>query len=84
VLLSTGPTGLSERRLLARPGRFTDVTWSPDGTWILFGWRDAGQWLFIRPADRKVVAVAGISRQFAPGTRPAVGFPRVAGWCCTG
>jgi dipeptidyl aminopeptidase/acylaminoacyl peptidase len=82
ALLNTGPTGHPERRLLARPGRFTDVTWSPDGTWILFGWRDADQWLFIRPADRKVVAVAGISRQFAPGARATVGFPGVAGWCC--
>jgi WD40 repeat protein len=83
TVLRTGPTGLSERQLFAGPGRFTDIAWSPDGSWVLLGWRDADQWLFVRPADRKVAAVAEISRQFAPGARGAVGFPRVAGWCCT-
>jgi Tol biopolymer transport system component len=72
----------SERRLFAGPGRFDDLAWSPDGEWLLMGWRDADQWLFIRPADRKVVAVSGISRQFAPGASGPVGFPQVDGWCC--
>jgi PQQ-like domain/WD40-like Beta Propeller Repeat len=82
VLLSLKAAGLSQRELFAGPGRFTNVTWSPDGAWALLDWRDADQWLFIRPADRKVVAVSGISRQFAPGASARVGFPRVAGWCC--
>jgi hypothetical protein len=82
VLLNIPPMALPERRLIAGPGRFTDVTWSPDDAWVLLGWRDADQWLFIRRADRKVVAVSGISRQFAPGAAGTVGFPRVTGWCC--
>jgi hypothetical protein len=77
---SHGP--LAQRRLFAGPGRFTDLIWSPDGAWLLLGWRRADQWLFIRPANRKVVAVSGISQQFAPGASGPIGFPRVAGWCC--
>jgi hypothetical protein len=84
ALLPARSTALHERRLFAGPGRFTDLSWSPDGSWILLGWREADQWLFIRPADRKVLAVSRISRQFAPGTAGPVEFPRVAGWCCTG
>ncbi len=84
MVVSLGSQGVAFRRVFAGPGRFGDVTWSPDGSWVVLGWRDADQWLFIRPADRKVVAVAGISRQFAPGASGPVGFPRVVGWCCTG
>jgi len=81
-LVRTGSAGSSQRRLIARPGRFTDIAWSPDGTWILIAWRDADQWLFIRPDDGKIIAVSDISRQFAPGGARAGRFPRVAGWCC--
>lgn len=73
---------LAERRVFAGPGRFTDVTWSPDGEWLLLSWRDADQWLFIRPGDERVVAVSNISRQFAPGESSSEPFPRVSGWCC--
>jgi WD40 repeat protein len=83
VILRTGPANPVERRLFAGGGRFTDIAWSPGGTWLLLGWRDADQWLFVHPADRKVVSVSEISRQFAPGITRTVGFPRVAGWCCT-
>jgi hypothetical protein len=83
VLATSPPMGLPYRRLFARRGRFTDVTWSPDGAWILLGWRDAGQLLFIRASDGKVQAVSDISRQFAPGVQGAVGFPHVAGWSLT-
>jgi dipeptidyl aminopeptidase/acylaminoacyl peptidase len=82
VLWSTGATATSGRRLFAGPGRFSDLSWSPGGSWILLGWRDANQWLFIRPTHRKVEAVSGISRQFAPGTKGQARFPSVVGWCC--
>lgn len=82
-LLRTAGAGLSKRRLVARQGRFTDVAWSPDGDWLLLGWKDADEWLFVRRADRKAIAVSGISGQFAPGITRTVGFPRVDGWCCT-
>ncbi len=81
-LMRTGSAGSSQRRLIAKPGRFTDIAWSPDGSWILVAWRDADQWLFVRPDDGKIIAVSDISRQFAPGTARAARFPRVAGWCC--
>jgi hypothetical protein len=70
-----------ERRLFSGPGRFDNLTWSPDGRWLLLSWRDADQWLFIRP-DEKPIAVSNISRQFDPGASGATEFPRVSGWCC--
>jgi WD40 repeat protein len=83
VTLRTGPSGPSERRIYAGAGRLTDVSWSPDGDWVAVGWRDADQWLFIRPDDRRVIAMADIAHQFAPGVSATqVGFPRIAGWCC--
>ncbi|MGH2926292.1 MAG: hypothetical protein ACRDK1_10025 [Solirubrobacterales bacterium] len=82
-LVSLGSRNIAFRRLFAGPGRFGDVTWSPNGAWVLLGWPKADQWLFIRPTDRKVVAVSGISHQFAPGAIGSLGFPGVAGWCCT-
>jgi WD40 repeat protein len=74
--------GHRERRLYAGLGRFGDLAWSPNGEWLLLTWSDADQWLFIRPADDRVMAVAEISRQFAPGGRGRVPFPHLAGWCC--
>jgi hypothetical protein len=70
------------RRLFAGDGAFSDLAWSPDGSWLLVAWKDADQWLFVRSTRvRKVEAVSGISRQFAPGGGRA-GFPALAGWCC--
>jgi hypothetical protein len=70
-----------ERRLFSGPGRFDNLTWSPDGRWLLLSWRDADQWLFIRPGE-KPIAVSNISRQFDPGATGRTEFPRVSGWCC--
>jgi dipeptidyl aminopeptidase/acylaminoacyl peptidase len=82
VTLGTGPNK-PESRLYAGAGRFTDVAWSPDGDWVVLGWRDADQWLFIRPDDRRRIAMADIAQQFAPGSSATpIGFPRIAGWCC--
>lgn len=71
-----------ERRLFSGPGRFADLTWSPDGRWLLFSWRDADQWLFVHPDGGKPDAVSNITRQFNPGDGEDVAFPRVSGWCC--
>jgi hypothetical protein len=71
------------RPLLADPGTFSDVTWSPDGRWLLVAWRDADAWLFLRPGHPGDVQTAGdISRQFSPGSTTERGFPAPAGWCC--
>ena len=48
----------------------------------MFGWPAADQLIFIRVADRKVVAVSNVSREFDPGAVGPVAFPRIAGWCC--
>jgi dipeptidyl aminopeptidase/acylaminoacyl peptidase len=70
------------RQLFAGPGRFEDVAWSPDAKWLLVGWRDADQWLFLRRSAGKVRAVGHISRQFDPGANGQPPFPSIGGWCC--
>jgi WD40 repeat protein len=84
-LIVAGARGapIRERVLFTAPGRFTDLTWSPDGRWLLLAWEDADQWLFIdvrRPS--RIRAVAGISRQFDPGGEGSSTFPQISGWCC--
>jgi outer membrane protein assembly factor BamB len=72
------PDGSAARRVFSGAGTFSDLEWSPDGRWLLVGWREADQWVFIRSAGvGKLEAVSGITGQF-DSTR----FPRVAGWCC--
>jgi hypothetical protein len=70
------------RQLFAGPGRFGDLAWSPDGGWLLVGWRDADQWLFVRPSNDRVRAVGHISQQFDPGATGNPRFPSISGWCC--
>ena len=79
----TGRYGSGEpRRVLSKPGRITDPTWSPNGEWVLVARPGADQWLFIRPSRPvRVEAVANISRQFAPGATGQPPFPRISGWC---
>jgi hypothetical protein len=60
------------------PGRIDELAWSPDGRWLLLGWRAADQWLFVRPAGRAVRAASNVSAQFRSSA-----FPTVAGWCCS-
>jgi hypothetical protein len=72
------------RPLLADPGTFSDLSWSPDGRWLLVAWRDADAWLFLRPQRPGDVETAGqISQQFNPGSGGAAKAPRPVGWCCT-
>jgi hypothetical protein len=69
------------RTLFSGPGHLTGPTWSPDGRWILIGWRDADQWLFIdanRP--RRVIAFANVTEQFESDGNGDAPFPRVSGW----
>jgi dipeptidyl aminopeptidase/acylaminoacyl peptidase len=80
VLLRTGGSG-QPRVLFPARGNLTGPTWSPDGRWLLVGWREADQWLFIR-TDRpgRIAAFDRITAQFDPGGTGDGGFPRVAGW----
>ena len=71
----TGPVLFSAR------GELTGPSWSPDGRWVLVGWPEADQWVFIRTErPGRVVAFDRISEQFAPGDSGEAPFPRVAGW----
>ena len=74
--IDLGRGDASNRTLFSGPGAVEDLTWSPDSRWLLAGWRDADQWLFIEAArPRHLVAVDDVAEQFAPG-----GFPQVSGW----
>ena len=66
------------------PGRFSDLTFSPNGRFLLIGWPDADQWLFVPLRGGNVKAVGRISQQFAPGAGARMEFPALGGWCCAG
>jgi hypothetical protein len=69
------------RRVLAVPGRLTDLLLAPDGRALLAAAPDAGQWLLVPATGRgRIALVSGAARQFDPGTRAAVRLPRVVGW----
>jgi hypothetical protein len=53
--------------LLAGPGRFGDVAWSPNGRWLLVAWPAANQWVFVDGAHAH--AVANIRQQFGRSDR---------------
>jgi hypothetical protein len=76
---------LGEERLQRVEGRIDDLAFSPDGRWLLAGWPEADQFLFLRlPGVRRIVAVDDVRREFDPGS-PGIGeFPRISGWCCPG
>ncbi|HEX2045696.1 MAG TPA: hypothetical protein VHF23_08730, partial [Gaiellaceae bacterium] len=75
--------GRRARTLQSTEGRLQEVVWSPDRRWLLVGWPDADQWLFLRlPGVRRIVAVADVRREFDPGGEGGGPFPRVVEWCC--
>ena len=67
------------RVLFNGPGEIDRLAWSPDGHWLLVGWRTADQWLFLRPGGGRATAVANVSDAFGSNS-----FPALAGWCCGG
>lgn len=75
--------GTRARILQSGEGKLEDLAWSPNGRWLLVGWPDANQWLFLRvPGVRKIEAVDDIRREFDPGSEGIGEFPRIVGWCC--
>jgi hypothetical protein len=79
-----GLPGEADQReqLFAATGRIKGPVLSPHADWVQLGWRDADQWLFIRPSGGRPKAVDKVSRQFDPGLTGGGGFPQISGWCC--
>jgi hypothetical protein len=60
--------------VLAGPGVFGDIAWSPTGSTLLVSWLTANQWVFLQ--GKRTHAVANIRSQFPDGDQ-------IAGrWCC--
>jgi hypothetical protein len=73
------PGASASRRLFAGAGTFEQLTWAPDGSWVVAAWPAADQWVFLRPDGTGIRAVSNVSEQFRSGE-----FPRIEGWCCAG
>jgi Tol biopolymer transport system component len=71
------PDGNAARRLFSGAGSFADAAWSPDGRWVVVGWPEVDQWVFLRANGAGIRAVANVSEQFRSAS-----FPRIEGWCC--
>lgn len=67
------------RAVFSGAGGFAGVAWSPDARWLLVDWRGADQWIFIRSAAVRRIAVRNIGTTFDSG--PEHGAV-LAGWCC--
>jgi hypothetical protein len=73
---------IGPRELYTGPGHLRDLSLSPDGRWLLAGWPEADQFLFLRLAPPRIRAVDAITREFDPGGAGTGPFPRVTEWCC--
>jgi dipeptidyl aminopeptidase/acylaminoacyl peptidase len=83
VLLDAERRARPPRRVFVGAGALGDLSWSPDGRWLLIGWPSADQWLFVRSSDaRRIEAVSNIGREFSPGAPGSGRPPQVMGWCC--
>jgi hypothetical protein len=83
VVVGAGSSHAAMRQLLAGSG-LHEVSWSPNGSWLLVAWPAADQWVFVRAVGApRVDAVARIAQQFSAGGSSAKAFPRLEGWCCT-
>jgi hypothetical protein len=61
----------------------SQVSWSPDGRWLLVSWPAANQWVFVRVVGGpRVAAVSRIAEQFSSAGATHA-FPQLDGWCCT-
>ncbi len=68
---------LDGRLLFSGAGVMDSVAFSPNEQWLVIGWQSADQLVFVRVHPPKLYAVSNVTRQFG------VGFPTIAGWCCT-
>ena len=85
VLLQAEREPGEARFLYSAPGDFGTLAMSPNGHWLLVGWVNADQWLFLRLTASKVVAISGIVEQFGGSERQgplSKTFPSSVSWCC--
>jgi WD40 repeat protein len=85
VLLQAETDPGEQRFLYSAPGEFGSLAISPNGNWLLVGWVNADQWLFLRLTAARVQAVSNISQQFGVSTagKPiSKAFPTNVSWCC--
>ena len=75
ISLVPADTDAGSRVLFAGPGRFGDIAWAPNGSWLLVDWPTANQWVFLRGAA--VHAVSNIEQQF-----PGPTLQLDDRWCC--
>jgi hypothetical protein len=68
------------RLLFAGPGVFGDLTWSPDGGWLLVSWPTANQWVFLHGSH--VQAVGNIREQFPRADQLGPMLELSGRWCC--
>jgi dipeptidyl aminopeptidase/acylaminoacyl peptidase len=82
VIVRAGSASSPGRQLLAVAG-LRELSWSPNGRWLLASLPAADQWVFVRVlGPPRVAAVGRIAQQFSSG-RAAKSFPQLEGWCCT-
>ena len=79
VSVYSGPGYAHRRIVFSGAGLFGGIVWSPDRDWLLVDWRSADQWLFIRSAAVRRIAVRNIGNTFDSGPEH---FATLAGWCC--
>jgi outer membrane protein assembly factor BamB len=82
VVRTDSPSG-PRTQLLAVAG-LRELSWSPNGRWLLASLPAADQWVFLRVAagPPRVEAVNRIAQQFSAGSSVGA-FPKLEGWCCT-
>jgi hypothetical protein len=79
VSIYSGPRYDRRRSVFSGAGFFGGLAWSPDARWLLVDWRDADQWVFIRSAAVRRIAVRNIGNTFDSGPEH---YATLAGWCC--
>jgi hypothetical protein len=71
------PDDVPLQRLLGR-GDFARPVGSPDQRWLVVGWPEADQFVFVRVrGGRQLRAISNVSAQFRSRS-----FPTISGWCC--
>jgi hypothetical protein len=79
VSIYSGARYERRRAVFSGAGLFAGLAWSPDGRWLLVDWRSADQWVFIRSAAVRRIAVRNIGNTFDSGPEH---YASLGGWCC--